>query len=99
MTEISQDLLACYRRTRRISDYHAATEQLRLTLDYCGDGHPDRAAALTNLADALAIHPHIEESDNAINSPISLYREALGLRKSGHPDRSVALRKLGLALR
>ncbi|KAG1740294.1 hypothetical protein EDB19DRAFT_777512 [Suillus lakei] len=98
MTEIGQNLLASYRRTRRISDYHAATEQLRLTLDYCGSGHPDRAAALTNLADALAIHPHIEESDNAINAPISLYQEALELRQSGHPDRSLALLKLGLAL-
>ncbi|KAG2122553.1 hypothetical protein BD769DRAFT_970138 [Suillus cothurnatus] len=98
MTETGQNLLACYRRTRCISDYHAATEQLRLALDYCGSDHPDRAAALTNLADALVIHPHIEESDNAINAPISLYQEALELRQSGHPDRSLALLKLGLAL-
>ncbi|KAG1817529.1 uncharacterized protein BJ212DRAFT_137161 [Suillus subaureus] len=98
MTETGQNLLACYRRTRCISDYHAATEQLRLALDYCGSDHPDRAAALTNLADALVIHPHIEESDNAINAPISLYQEALELRRSGHPDRSLALLKLGLAL-
>ncbi|KAG0699769.1 hypothetical protein DFH29DRAFT_33163 [Suillus ampliporus] len=98
MTETGQNLLACYRRTRRISDYHAATEQLRLTLDHCGRDHPDRAAALTNLADALAIHPHIEESDYAINTPISLYQEALELRQPGHPDRSLALLKLGLAL-
>ncbi|KAG2339163.1 hypothetical protein BDR05DRAFT_1062282 [Suillus weaverae] len=98
MTETGQNLLACYRRTRCISDYHAATEQLRLALDYCGSDHPDRAAALTNLADALVIHPHIEENDNAINAPISLYQEALELRQSGHPDRSLALLKLGLAL-
>ncbi|KAG2124678.1 hypothetical protein DEU56DRAFT_592044 [Suillus clintonianus] len=98
MTEIGQNLLACYRRTRCISDYHAATEQLRITLDYCGRDHPDRAAALTNLADALACHPHIEESDNAINTPILLYQEALELRQSGHPDHSLALLKLGLAL-
>ncbi|KAG1800340.1 uncharacterized protein HD556DRAFT_1028808 [Suillus plorans] len=75
-----------------------ATEQLRLALDYCGSDHPDRAAALTNLADALVIHPHIEESDGAINAPISLYQEALELRRSGHPDRPLALLKLGLAL-
>ncbi|KAG2153467.1 uncharacterized protein EDB93DRAFT_219459 [Suillus bovinus] len=98
MTETGQNLLACYRRTRRISDYHAATEQLRLALDYCGSEHPDRAAALTNLADALVIHPHIEESDNSINAPISLYQEALGLRRSGHPDHPLAQLKLGLAL-
>lgn len=98
MAEISQNLLACYRRTRCISDYHAATDQLRLTLDHCGGEHPDRAAALTNLADALAIHPHIEESDGAINAPISLYQEALGLRQPGHPDRPLALLRLGLAL-
>ncbi|KAG1740235.1 uncharacterized protein EDB91DRAFT_365919 [Suillus paluster] len=98
MTETGQNLLACYRRTRCISDYHAATEQLRLTLGYCGSDHPDRAAALTNLADVLAIHPHIEESDYAINAPISLYQEALELRRPGHADRSLALLKLGLAL-
>ncbi|KAG2072859.1 hypothetical protein BDR04DRAFT_967885, partial [Suillus decipiens] len=60
--------------------------------------HPDRAAALTNLADALVIHPHIEESDNTINAPISLYHEALELRPSGKPDRSLAQLKLGFAL-
>jgi hypothetical protein len=98
MTEVAQNLLVCYRRTRCISDYHAATEQLRLTLDYCGGDHPDRAAALTNLADALAIHPQIEESESAINAPISLYQQALGLRQPGHPDRSPALLRLGLAL-
>jgi len=98
MTEIGQNFLVCYRRTRCISDYHAATEQLRLTLDYCGGDHPDRAAALTNLADALAIHPQIEESDSAINAPITLYQEALGLRQPGHPDHLLALQKLGLAL-
>ncbi|OAX36034.1 hypothetical protein K503DRAFT_331004 [Rhizopogon vinicolor AM-OR11-026] len=98
MTETGQNLLVCYRRTRCISDYHEATEQLRLTLDHCGSDHPDRAAALTNLADALTIHPHIEDSDTAIDAPISLYREALGLRQPGHPDRPLLLRKLGLAL-
>lgn len=98
MTETGQNLLACYHRTRCISDYHAATEQLRLALDYCGSDHPDRAAALTNLADALVIHPHIEESDNTINAPISLYHEALELRPSGKPDRSLAQLKLGFAL-
>ena len=98
MTEVGQNLLTCYRRTRCISDYHAATDQLRLTLDHCGGDHPDRAAALTNLADALAIHPHIEKSESAINTPISLYQEALELRKPGHPDRPLALLKLGLAL-
>lgn len=98
MTEIGQNFLVCYRRTRCISDYHAATEQLRLTLDYCGGDHPDRAAALTNLADALAIHPQIDQSDSAINAPITLYQEALRLRQPGHPDHPLTLQKLGLAL-
>ncbi|KAG1719232.1 CHAT domain-containing protein [Suillus lakei] len=63
----------------------------------CLVGHPDRAAALTNLARAR-LEGYIQEDRQDIDCTISLFREALALRPQGHPDHPLSLYLLTEAL-
>ncbi|KAG1752216.1 hypothetical protein EDB19DRAFT_1994420 [Suillus lakei] len=63
----------------------------------CLVGHPDRAAALTNLARAR-LEGYIREDRQDIDCTISLFREALALRPQGHPDHPLSLYLLTEAL-
>ncbi|KAG1775553.1 CHAT domain-containing protein [Suillus placidus] len=66
-------------------------------LDQCPVDHPDRAAALANLASARLIG-YIQKDLQDIDSTISLFREALALRPQGHPDHTLSLYHLTEAL-
>ncbi|KAG1732254.1 CHAT domain-containing protein [Suillus paluster] len=63
----------------------------------CPVGHPDRAAALTNLAYAC-LQGYIRNDLQDIDSTTSLFRDVLALRSQGHPDHPLSLHYLGLAL-
>ncbi|KAG1725512.1 hypothetical protein EDB19DRAFT_1947052 [Suillus lakei] len=97
---ISLKLKARRSKTTRI-DNHAAggTEQkgnlsndldnsirgFQAVLDQCPPGHPDRAAALSNLAHAV-LYGYTKNIRTDIDHAISLFRSALDLRPPGHPD-------------
>ncbi|KAG1888265.1 CHAT domain-containing protein [Suillus subluteus] len=65
------------------SDLKNAVQHFQFVLDRCLVGHPDRAAALTNLAWAR-LQGHIRNDLQDIDSTIFLFRDALALRPQGH---------------
>jgi tetratricopeptide (TPR) repeat protein len=80
-----------------VSHLNDAVQRFQLVLDQCPVGHPDHAAALTNLASARLggyIQNHLQE----IDSTTPLFREALALRPQGHPDHTLSLFNLIRAL-
>ncbi|KAG1847676.1 CHAT domain-containing protein [Suillus subalutaceus] len=81
------------------SDSHLndAVEHFQSVLDQCPVDHPDRAAALTNLA-WVRLKGYIEGDFEDIDSVTSLFREALALRPQGHPDHLLSLYCLAEAL-
>ncbi|KAG1861176.1 hypothetical protein DFJ58DRAFT_744323 [Suillus subalutaceus] len=79
-------------RARGIELHH-----FQFVLDRCLVGHPDRAAALTNLAWAR-LQGHIRNDLQDIDSTIFLFRDALALRPQGHPDRPSSIYHLTEAL-
>ncbi|KAG1823705.1 CHAT domain-containing protein [Suillus subaureus] len=74
-----------------------AVEHFQSVLDQCPVDHPDRAAALTNLAWAR-LKGYIRKDFQDIDSVTSLFREALELRTQGHPDHPLSLYHLTEAL-
>ncbi|KAG2142155.1 CHAT domain-containing protein [Suillus cothurnatus] len=74
-----------------------ALEHFQSVLDQCPVDHPDRAAALTNLAWAR-LRGYIENDFQDIGSVTSLFHEALALRPQGHPDHPLSLYYLTEAL-
>ncbi|KAG2092418.1 CHAT domain-containing protein [Suillus cothurnatus] len=72
-------------------------QHFQSVLDQCPVGHPDHAAALTNLAYARLtcyIQNHLQD----INTTTSLFRESLALHPQGHPDHALSLHDLIRAL-
>ncbi|KAG1823961.1 CHAT domain-containing protein, partial [Suillus subaureus] len=74
-----------------------AIQHFQLVLDQCQAGHPDQAAALTNLAWAR-LQDYIQNDPQDIDSITSLFREALALRPQGHPDHPLSIYHLLQAL-
>ncbi|KAG2142392.1 hypothetical protein DEU56DRAFT_939794 [Suillus clintonianus] len=70
-----------------------AVEHFQLVLERCPVGHPDHAAALTNLAWAR-LEGYIRQGPQDIDNITSLFREALALRPHGHPDFALSLHRL-----
>ncbi|KAG1717956.1 CHAT domain-containing protein [Suillus lakei] len=62
----------------------------RFVLDRCPVGHPDRSAALANLAWAR-FEGDARKDLQDIESTTSLFRDALVLRPQGHPDHVLSL--------
>ncbi|KAG2038422.1 CHAT domain-containing protein [Suillus americanus] len=79
------------------NDLDDAVEHFQLVVDQCPVDHPDRAAALTNLAWAR-LKGYIEGDFQDIDSVTCLFREALELRPQGHPDHPLSLYYLTEAL-
>ncbi|KAG2034421.1 CHAT domain-containing protein [Suillus americanus] len=77
---------------------NSAMMYFQWVLDQCPVGHPDRAAALTNLAWAR-LHGYIQNDLKDIDFTTSLFRDALALRPQGHPDHRLSLYHLTQALR
>ncbi|KAG2029055.1 hypothetical protein BDR03DRAFT_976094, partial [Suillus americanus] len=89
--QVAQDTNAAHKRfatyvtSETVSHLNNAVKHFQLVLDQCPVGHPDRAAALTNLAWAC-LEGYIRNDLQDINSITSLFREALALCPQGHPD-------------
>ncbi|KAG1762363.1 CHAT domain-containing protein [Suillus occidentalis] len=88
---------AKYVLSRTVSHLNEAVQHFQLVLGQCPVDHPDRAAALTNLAWAR-LKGYIWKDLQDIDSIISLFREALALRPQGHPDHPLSLYHLTEAL-
>ncbi|KAG2032560.1 CHAT domain-containing protein [Suillus americanus] len=101
--EISQDTdagheqFATYVTSKMASHLNNAVQHFQLVLDQCPVGHPDRAAALTNLAWAR-LKGYIQIGLQDIDSITSLFREALTLHPQGHPDHPLSIYYLTEAL-
>ncbi|KAG0704971.1 CHAT domain-containing protein [Suillus ampliporus] len=96
-TDVGHAKLAEYVTSEEVSDLNDAVEPFQLVVERCPVGHPDRAAALTNLAWARLIG-YIRNDVQDIDFITSLFREALSLRPQGHPDRPPSLYNLTEAL-
>ncbi|KAG1852529.1 CHAT domain-containing protein [Suillus subluteus] len=96
-TDAGHARLAEYVTSEAVSHLNDAVQHFQLVLEQCPVGHPDHAAALTNLAYAHLegyIQNHLQDIDTAT----SLFREALALRPQGHPDHASSLYNLIRAL-
>ncbi|KAG1817707.1 CHAT domain-containing protein [Suillus subaureus] len=83
--------------TKTVSHLNDAVKHFQLVLDQCPAGHPDQAAALTNLAWAR-LEGYIRHVFRDIDSIASLFRIALELRPQGHPDNPLSIYHLLKAL-
>ncbi|KAG2364141.1 CHAT domain-containing protein [Suillus spraguei] len=86
-----------YITSSTVSHLNGAVQHFQLVLNQCPVGHPDRAAALTNLAVAR-LEGYIRNDLQDIDTTTSLLRKALELRPQGHPDHASSLYNLVTAL-
>jgi tetratricopeptide (TPR) repeat protein len=84
-TDVGHAQLAKYVTRKSVYHLNDAVKHFQLVLNQCPVGHPDQAAALTNLAWAR-IKAYIQNDFRDIDAIISLFREALTLRPQGHSD-------------
>ncbi|KAG2041183.1 CHAT domain-containing protein [Suillus americanus] len=96
-TDAGHERFATYVTSETVSHLNDAVKHFQLVLDQCPVGHPDQAAALTNLAWAR-LQGYIRKDFQDIDSITSLFREALALRPQGHPDHSLSIYHLMEAL-
>ncbi|KAG2340399.1 TPR-like protein [Suillus weaverae] len=96
-TDAGHAQLAKYMEHKRVFHLKAAVRYFRLVLDQCPVSHPDRAAALTNLAWAR-LYGYAQNDLQDIDATTSLFREALALRPQHHPDHPLYLYNLTKAL-
>ncbi|KAG1760787.1 CHAT domain-containing protein [Suillus placidus] len=92
-TDAGHAQFAKYVTSKNVSHLNAAVEHFQLVLDQCPVSHPDRAAALTNLAWARLIG-YARDDLQDIDTTTSLFREALALRPQPHPDHPLSLYNL-----
>ncbi|KAG2337949.1 hypothetical protein BDR05DRAFT_1004653, partial [Suillus weaverae] len=96
-TDAGHAQFAAYVTSEDISQLNTAVEHFQLVLDQCPVSHPDRAAALTNIAWARLIG-YIRNDLQDIDGITSLFREALALRPQRHFDHPLSLYNLTEAL-
>ncbi|KAG1737118.1 uncharacterized protein EDB91DRAFT_1347913 [Suillus paluster] len=96
-TDAGHTRFAKYVTRNRVSDLNNAVEHFRLVLERCPVDHPDRAAALTNLACAR-LQGYNRNDFKDIDFITSLFRDALSLRPQGHLDHPLSLYYLTEAL-
>ncbi|KAG2099241.1 uncharacterized protein F5147DRAFT_582752, partial [Suillus discolor] len=75
-----------------------AVEHFQLVLNQCPVGHPDHAAALTNLASVL-LKGYIQNDVQDIETTTSLFCDALALRPQHHPNHPLSLYNFTQALK
>ncbi|KAJ8596844.1 hypothetical protein M405DRAFT_856112 [Rhizopogon salebrosus TDB-379] len=97
ITDAAQKAYALYRKGGYPNHLHSATQGFQVVLDQCLDGHPHRAAALSNLAHAI-LYGFTKEHRTDIDHAISLFRSALVLRTREHPDHLLSILNLCQAL-
>ncbi|KAG0704128.1 CHAT domain-containing protein [Suillus ampliporus] len=96
-TDAGHTRFAEYMASEAVSDLNDAVENFQSVLEQCPVGHPDRGAALTNLAWSRLqgyIHNDLED----IDSTTSIFRDALELRSQDHLDHALSLYYLTTAL-
>ncbi|KAG1720955.1 CHAT domain-containing protein [Suillus paluster] len=96
-TDTGHTRIGEYVTSKRVSDLNDAVAHFELVLEQCPVDHPDRAAALTNLACAR-LQGYIHNDLQDIDSTTRLFRDTLVLRPQGHPDHSSSLYHLLKAL-
>ncbi|KAG1852509.1 CHAT domain-containing protein [Suillus subluteus] len=96
-TDAGHARFAEYAMSGTVSQLNDAVQHFQLVLDQCPVGHPDHAAALTNLAYAR-LEGYIQNYLQDIDTTTSLFREAIALRPQGHPDHASSLHDLIRAL-
>jgi len=96
-TDAGHAQFAEYMTSEAVSHLNDAVQHFQLVLDQCPVGHPDHAAALTNLAYAR-LAGYIQNHLQDINTTTSLFHESLALRPQGHPDHAPSLYNLIRAL-
>ncbi|KAG1774540.1 CHAT domain-containing protein [Suillus placidus] len=96
-TDAGHAQFAEYTTSKNVSHLNAAVERFQLVLDQCPVSHPDRAAALTNLAWARLIGYARDDLQDIDPTP-SLFRKALELRPQPHLDHPLSLYNLAEAL-
>ncbi|KAG1763140.1 CHAT domain-containing protein [Suillus occidentalis] len=96
-TDAGHTRFAEYTTSKTASHLDDAVKHFQLVLDQCPVGHPDRAAALTNLACAR-LEGYIQKDIHEVDTTTSLFREALALRPQPHPDHALSLYNLIQAL-
>ncbi|KAG1777326.1 CHAT domain-containing protein [Suillus placidus] len=96
-TDAGHARLVKYVKRKRVSHLKAAVQHFQLVLGQCPVSHPDRAAALTNLAWAR-LQGYTRNDLQDIDATTSLFREALALRPQHHPDHPLSLYNLTEAL-
>ncbi|KAG1738607.1 CHAT domain-containing protein [Suillus paluster] len=84
-TDAGHARYAEYVASRSVSHLNDAVEDFQFILERCPVGHPDRAAALTNLAWAR-LKGYARKDLQDIDSTTSLFRDALALRPQDHPN-------------
>ncbi|KAG1745283.1 hypothetical protein EDB19DRAFT_482043 [Suillus lakei] len=89
-TDAGHAQFAKYVASKTAAHLNDAVQHFQLVLAQCPIGHPDHAAALTNLVWAR-LKRYIRKDLQDIDSIISLFREALALRPQGHPDHPLSL--------
>ncbi|KAG2142433.1 CHAT domain-containing protein [Suillus clintonianus] len=89
-TDAGHARFAIHMTRKGVSHLNNAVKQFQLVLACCPVGHPDHAAALTNLAWAR-LRGYIRQDRQDIDNITSLLREALALRPQGHPDCALSL--------
>ncbi|KAG1729113.1 CHAT domain-containing protein [Suillus lakei] len=92
-TDAGHTQIAEYMTSNTVSHLNDAVQHFTLILDQCPVGHPDHAAALTNLAWAR-LQGHIRKYFPDVDFITSLFREALALRPQGHPDHPLTIYNL-----
>jgi hypothetical protein len=96
-TDAAHKAYTLYRKSGHPNHLHSAIQGFQVVLDQCPDGHPHRAAALSNLAHAI-LYGFTKELRTDIDHAISLFRSALVLRPREHPDHILSILNLCQAL-
>ncbi|KAG1764549.1 hypothetical protein EDD22DRAFT_951634 [Suillus occidentalis] len=97
-TDEARDAYTLFGRSNLPSDLNHSIDVFQSVLEQCPVNHPDRAAALSNLAHAV-LCGNTKNIRTDIDHAISLFRSALDLRPLEHPDHLLSNLDLCQALR
>ncbi|KAG0699096.1 CHAT domain-containing protein [Suillus ampliporus] len=96
-TDAGHTRFAEYVASKTVSHLNDVVEHFQSVLEQCPVDHPDRGAALTNLAWSR-LQGYIYKDLQDIDSTTCLFRDALALRPHGHPDHTLSVYHLTEAL-
>jgi tetratricopeptide (TPR) repeat protein len=85
-----------YRKHGEKRDLERSIEDFERALSICPLDDPCRAASQSNLATAKFIHYQVGDTDDSLEVPLLLYRDALAVRRVGYVDRPYTLIQLAV---